>query len=148
MILIMFWLPTVVCVQRSPEGRYLALSSQDGYCTLLEFEHDELGLPISLSGLASSFPFLSILFSPLQLLSSFIIWPAVEETKVTDDENRNPVQKTEEMIIDATRTDVVAESTKSEPGKKEKLASSSSTSTSISNKPAKRRITPMAIDPW
>nr|UUJ75367.1 WD40 transcription factor [Juglans regia] len=104
----------------SPEGRYLALSSQDGYCTLLEFEHDELGSPISLS----------------------------EETKVTGDENRGPVQKREEMIIDATRSNVAAESTKSEPGKNEgKLASPSSTSTPISNKPAKRRITPMAIDP-
>ncbi|KAJ0098030.1 hypothetical protein Patl1_27871 [Pistacia atlantica] len=34
----------------SPNARYLALSSQDGYCTLVEFENDELGLPISLSG--------------------------------------------------------------------------------------------------
>ncbi|GAV69429.1 LOW QUALITY PROTEIN: WD40 domain-containing protein, partial [Cephalotus follicularis] len=35
----------------SSDGRYLALSSQDGYCTLVEFEKDELGSPISLSGL-------------------------------------------------------------------------------------------------
>lgn len=157
MILIMFWMPTIVCVQRSPEGHYLALSSQDGYCTLLEFEHDELGSPISLSGLASSFPFLSLLYQSsfpprnclVPFLSSFLIWRAVEETKVTGDENRDPVQKPEEMIIDVTKSDAAAESTTSEPGKNEgKLASPSSTSTPISNKPAKRRITPMAIDPW
>ncbi|GER43605.1 transducin/WD40 repeat-like superfamily protein [Striga asiatica] len=34
----------------SPAGNYLALSSQDGYCTLLEFENQELGSPISLPG--------------------------------------------------------------------------------------------------
>ncbi|KAL6507327.1 3-oxoacyl-[acyl-carrier-protein] synthase [Orobanche gracilis] len=33
----------------SPAGNYLALSSQDGYCTLLEFENQELGSHISLS---------------------------------------------------------------------------------------------------
>ncbi|KAL5982647.1 3-oxoacyl-[acyl-carrier-protein] synthase [Asimina triloba] len=31
----------------SPDARYLAVSSRDGYCTLLEFENDELGSPIS-----------------------------------------------------------------------------------------------------
>ncbi|KAK4393789.1 Chromatin assembly factor 1 subunit FAS2 [Sesamum angolense] len=33
----------------SPTGNYLALSSQDGYCTLLEFENQELGSPMSIS---------------------------------------------------------------------------------------------------
>ncbi|KAL0284420.1 UNVERIFIED_CONTAM: Chromatin assembly factor 1 subunit FAS2, partial [Sesamum angustifolium] len=33
----------------SPSGNYLALSSQDGYCTLLEFENQELGSPMSIS---------------------------------------------------------------------------------------------------
>ncbi|GMY12432.1 chromatin assembly factor 1 subunit FAS2 [Fagus crenata] len=106
----------------SPDGRYLALSSQDGYCTLLEFEHEELGSPVSLS----------------------------EEKKVVSDENKNPIQKPEDMVIDATTNDgvVAVDSTKSEAGKNEgKQASPSSTSTPISNKPAKRRITPMAIDP-
>lgn len=39
----------ILAVQRSSDARYLALSSQDGYCTLVEFENDELGAPI-LSG--------------------------------------------------------------------------------------------------
>ncbi|KAG8383807.1 hypothetical protein BUALT_Bualt04G0052200 [Buddleja alternifolia] len=33
----------------SPTGNYLALSSQDGYCTLLQFENEELGSPMVLS---------------------------------------------------------------------------------------------------
>ncbi|XP_042975783.1 chromatin assembly factor 1 subunit FAS2-like [Carya illinoinensis] len=106
----------------SPDGRYLALSSQDGYCTILEFEHDERGSPISLS----------------------------EGKKVMVDENQGPVQKPEDMVIDATRKDfiIAADSTKSEAGENErKLASPSSKTTPISNKQAKRRITPLAIDP-
>ncbi|KAG9155082.1 hypothetical protein Leryth_011065 [Lithospermum erythrorhizon] len=31
----------------SPTGKYLALSSHDGYCTLFEFESEELGLTVS-----------------------------------------------------------------------------------------------------
>ncbi|TKY60422.1 Chromatin assembly factor 1 subunit FAS2 [Spatholobus suberectus] len=33
----------------SSDAHYLALSSQDGFCSLVEFENDELGLPYSLS---------------------------------------------------------------------------------------------------
>ncbi|KAH7566046.1 hypothetical protein JRO89_XS08G0073500 [Xanthoceras sorbifolium] len=35
----------------SPDACYLALSSQDGYCTLVEFGNNELGFPISLSAI-------------------------------------------------------------------------------------------------
>lgn len=35
---------------RSSDAHYLALSSQDGFCSLVEFENDELGSPYSLSG--------------------------------------------------------------------------------------------------
>ncbi|XP_020597998.1 chromatin assembly factor 1 subunit FAS2 [Phalaenopsis equestris] len=31
----------------SPNAKYLALSSQDGYCSILEFDDDELGVPFS-----------------------------------------------------------------------------------------------------
>ncbi|CAA6667724.1 unnamed protein product [Spirodela intermedia] len=34
----------------SPDARYLAASSRDGFCTLLEFENEELGSPISTTG--------------------------------------------------------------------------------------------------
>lgn len=42
---------TIFVVERSFDARYLALSSQDGYCTLVEFEKDELGQPSSSLGL-------------------------------------------------------------------------------------------------
>ncbi|KAK9292780.1 hypothetical protein L1049_020760 [Liquidambar formosana] len=108
----------------SPTANYLALSSQDGYCTLVEFENGELGSPISLSG----------------------------EKKITGDENKSSVQKPEDMVIEieTTTSDGVAaaDSTKMEVERNEgKQAPPSSTSSAISNKPAKRRITPMAINP-
>ncbi|TYK00180.1 chromatin assembly factor 1 subunit FAS2 isoform X2 [Cucumis melo var. makuwa] len=40
----------IIDVAWSADAHYLALSSQDGYCTLVEFENDELGLPFALSG--------------------------------------------------------------------------------------------------
>lgn len=46
-------------VVRSPTGKYLALSSQDGYCSLVEFVDDELGSPICLSGIFKFILYLS-----------------------------------------------------------------------------------------
>lgn len=182
---------------RSPDGHYLALSSQDGYCTLLEFEHDELGSSVSLSGLLFFFH-LVLLFT---LFSSFayncfvpslnlLLQSALEYKKVKDEKknpvqkpedtsidlttndsvvavdstkpkagnnegkqespNKNPVQKPEDMVIDETTNDsvVTVDSTKPEEGNNEgKQVPPSSASTPISTKPAKRRITPIAIDP-
>ena len=34
----------------SPDAKYLSLSSRDGYCTIIEFENEELGQPHALSG--------------------------------------------------------------------------------------------------
>ncbi|KAF4403733.1 hypothetical protein G4B88_002586 [Cannabis sativa] len=106
----------------SSDARYLALSSQDGYCTLVEFENDELGSPI-----------------------------LPEPNKMTDD-SQSPIQKAEDMAIEATPNDnsvAVNDTTKSEGEKTEvKQTPPASTSTPIvNNKSAKRRITPMAIDP-
>ncbi|KAJ0040288.1 hypothetical protein Pint_27220 [Pistacia integerrima] len=92
----------------SPNARYLALSSQDGYCTLVEFENDELGSPISLSGLQSSLHFLLFV-----CLSPSGLWPLSERfnpilvgNKVTGNENNIPdVQKSKDMMIDLTRKD-------------------------------------------
>ncbi|KAI9164745.1 hypothetical protein LWI28_001172 [Acer negundo] len=77
----------------SPDARYLALSSQDGYCTLVEFENNELGFPISLPG-----------------------------NKVIEDVNKSPVvQKSEDMIIVTTTKDnpVAADSRLTEAEKNE-----------------------------
>ncbi|CAK9162540.1 unnamed protein product [Ilex paraguariensis] len=101
----------------SPAGRYLAVSSQDGYCTLVEFEDDELGSPVPLS----------------------------EEKKVMGDDSKSPAQKPKDMEIEATtnrndNVDVEAEN------KEMKQATPSLVNTPLLNNPAKRRITPMAID--
>ncbi|KAK3007256.1 hypothetical protein RJ639_016239 [Escallonia herrerae] len=105
----------------SPTGKCLALSSQDGYCTLVEFDDNELGSPISLS-----------------------------EKKVLSNGNKIPLQKPEEMAtIEAAtnKTDIVGDSKKAEVQKSDgEQASPSLVSTPVPNKPAKRRITPMAID--
>ncbi|CAK7354966.1 unnamed protein product [Dovyalis caffra] len=107
----------------SSNGQYLAVSSRDGYCTLVEFEIDELGLPISLA----------------------------DEKKDSVHENRSPdVREPERMIIETTTNNgcTAADSEKRVATKNEgKQPSPSSISTPIPNKPAKRRITPMAIDP-
>ncbi|MED6196451.1 hypothetical protein PIB30_047668 [Stylosanthes scabra] len=40
---------SITDISWSPDARYLALSSQDGFCSLVEFEDEELGTPFSLS---------------------------------------------------------------------------------------------------
>ncbi|XP_011099755.1 chromatin assembly factor 1 subunit FAS2 isoform X1 [Sesamum indicum] len=106
----------------SPIGNYLVLSSQDGYCTLLEFENQELGSPMSLS----------------------------EEKPVVGDANKCPVPGSidnngKNASIDSAKENV-ENSTKEEENKDNKQASPSTRVASNPSKPAKRRITPMAID--
>ncbi|KAL4355176.1 hypothetical protein GQ457_06G043140 [Hibiscus cannabinus] len=101
----------------SHDASYLALSSQDGYCTLVEFEKDEVGLPISLS-----------------------------EPKIINTENTIPIiQKPDDMVIEVD--DPAAAHNKTSECEEKREGKQASPSTPISNKPAKRRITPMAIDP-
>jgi hypothetical protein len=48
---------------RSSDAKYLALSSRDGYCTIIEFENEELGQPHIIPGIFHLFVFLfSFLF--------------------------------------------------------------------------------------
>lgn len=35
----------IICARRSPDGLTLIVSSQDGYCSVVSFEPDELGNP-------------------------------------------------------------------------------------------------------
>ncbi|XAR73191.1 hypothetical protein NMG60_11007084 [Bertholletia excelsa] len=105
----------------SPKGNYLGLSSQDGYCTLVEFENEELGLPISLS-------------------EGNVVMGNASESLLEEPEN---VGAEENMNIDIVTDDKEkAASQKNE----ERQSSSFPVFTPIQNKPAKRRITPMAID--
>ena len=40
-----------ICV-RSSDAKYMAVSSRDGYCTIIEFENEELGEPHILPGIS------------------------------------------------------------------------------------------------
>ncbi|KAB2617284.1 hypothetical protein D8674_013153 [Pyrus ussuriensis x Pyrus communis] len=71
----------------SPDAHCLALSSQDGYCTLIEFENDELGSPIYLT----------------------------EEKKVAGDEKRSPVHKPEDMVLEAAKNNSLVEKAENVP---------------------------------
>ncbi|KAK4416717.1 Chromatin assembly factor 1 subunit FAS2 [Sesamum alatum] len=107
----------------SPTGNYLALSSQDGYCTLLEFENQELGSPISVSA----------------------------EKQVVVDTNKSAVQAAiidngNNASLDSAKENVESSLTDKEENKDGKQASPSTRVASNPSKPAKRRITPMAID--
>ncbi|CAO2827703.1 unnamed protein product [Amaranthus hypochondriacus] len=101
----------------SPDGKYLALSSQDGYCTLVEFQSDELGSPI----------------------------PSSDGKNTTSNVGETPsLQKPEEMVIQSVvkDTDVVIENNQTD-----KQTEPVATTTPAPTKLAKRRITPIAIDP-
>ncbi|KAL8236057.1 hypothetical protein R6Q59_017138 [Mikania micrantha] len=111
----------------SPTTKFLALSSQDGYCTLVEFEKDELGTPVSLPG----------------------------DEQVPVDENTtavNDLKKSKETEI-AKSVDIQEMETDEKKGESSLVNSTEkqgvkepSPSAVIPSKPAKRRITPMAID--
>ncbi|CAL5364840.1 unnamed protein product [Camellia sinensis] len=110
----------------SATGKYLALSSQDGYCTLVEFENDELGSPISLSE---------------------------EGKKGMDDESKSSIEKPEDMEVEGTLNNkkVAALLVVENEGKQQSsVIIPMQNNNNNNNKPAataaKRRITPMAID--
>lgn len=106
----------------SPTGDYLALSSQDGYCTLLEFESQELGSPVTLPGKKQT--------------DDTEVEPVLEP--IINDKDKVSIDDRMEKIENSQREN------KSEDGKH----TSPSTTIIPSNpcKPAKRRITPMVID--
>ncbi|GAB2280747.1 3-oxoacyl-[acyl-carrier-protein] synthase [Dionaea muscipula] len=103
----------------SPSAKYLALSSQDGYCTILEFEDEELGSTMSFSdGKGSK--------------------GEVSESMIPEKQGGN--------VTEAHTT--TCSSLAQEGGKKEENgAKEEPVVTSTPGKPAKRRITPMAVDP-
>ncbi|CAN1169787.1 Chromatin assembly factor 1 subunit FAS2 [Linum perenne] len=97
----------------SANGQLLAVSSQDGYCTLVEFENDELGSPIVREGTKNS---------------------ASQTGKKPEggvSEEANPISR----------------GSTEEEAKKKSVAAATAVNPSSGNKPARKRITPMAIDP-
>ncbi|KAK9055965.1 hypothetical protein SSX86_027052 [Deinandra increscens subsp. villosa] len=115
----------------APTAKFLALSSQDGYCTLVEFENDELGAPVSLSG-------------DKQV-------PIDENTIAVDDLERSKEAGKENEIVKSA--DIQEMKTEEKKGESSLVNSTEkqdekqpSPSMVLPSKPAKRRITPMAID--
>ncbi|XP_048433366.1 chromatin assembly factor 1 subunit FAS2-like [Pyrus x bretschneideri] len=152
----------------SPDAHYLALSSQDGYCTVVEFENNELGSPIYLSEEKAAVG---------HEKGSQVHKP--EDMVIEAMQNDSPVEKEEDIATEATATDslITTESGKSETkgkevvgeenessvekpddmvvdsivaekmGKSEAEGNEGKNESPIVSKPSKRRITPMAIDP-
>ncbi|KAL7142018.1 hypothetical protein ABFS83_08G094300 [Erythranthe nasuta] len=112
----------------SPAGNYLALSSQDGYCTLLEFDNQELGLPIPEEKKAVS-----------DANKSPVLPDVVEENKTIDKNNKN-------ADVDSGKERVENSEKEKDENKKDGEEASSPSTREPPSKPAKRRITPMAID--
>ncbi|BBH05485.1 Transducin/WD40 repeat-like superfamily protein, partial [Prunus dulcis] len=188
----------------SHQRQYLGLSSQDGYCTLVEFENDELGSPLCSS--EEKKVMRDENKSPVQKPEDMNCRKEStkkaerKEEKVMGEQNKRPAEKAEDMIIESTATDslvaadngnseaegnrkteletkakevvnlqnrspvenpedmvvevtandslVAAYNAKSEAERNEGITESqSSMKTATVNKPTKRRITPMAIDP-
>ncbi|KAL3646996.1 hypothetical protein CASFOL_009168 [Castilleja foliolosa] len=108
----------------SPAGNYLALSSQDGYCTLLEFENQELG---------------SRVFVP------------VEEKKVMSDANKSSIPEViitdnSHCVFVESRNEVVENVLKDEDDNKDEREDDAPITSAPPSETGKRRITPMAID--
>ncbi|XP_061344212.1 chromatin assembly factor 1 subunit FAS2 [Gastrolobium bilobum] len=187
----------------SPDAHYLALSSQDCFCSLVEFEDDELGSPFSLpQGKVSD----KDCKSTQQTANDTVLVPTgdvgalVAESRKLEEEKADDMiieeEKVDDMIIEATGSVGAAvldsrkteaedkaeklnlgaeekaekqpansdgkqteaeektekpqsslDGIKSQPEEKVGKQLSSSKSTPISNKSAKKRITPISIDP-
>ncbi|KAK7369484.1 hypothetical protein VNO80_11523 [Phaseolus coccineus] len=194
----------------SSDAHYLALSSQDGFCSLVEFENDELGSPYSLSEGKAKEDSESNLQTgndtvTLDKPDNMVIEATGNVEGVIADSRKNEAEeKTDDMIIEITgiigtaeldrrkaepedkatkqqwnscavnfgaqdkaekqpanpdsdgkqtesreKTATLQSSLDGKSGAEEKSGQkfSSSKSTPLSNKPAKKRITPIAIDP-
>ncbi|KAJ0970476.1 hypothetical protein J5N97_023353 [Dioscorea zingiberensis] len=103
----------------SSDAKYIALSSRDGYCTVIEFENDELGMPFCLAETSKT-------ANP----------PAVSKPELS---NQMAMEKPE-----APKDDEAADK-KTNKGNHQSQ-SSTATKTSDTNKPARKRITPIAIN--
>ncbi|KAJ0970475.1 hypothetical protein J5N97_023352 [Dioscorea zingiberensis] len=102
----------------SSDAKYIALSSRDGYCTVIEFENDELGMPFCLAETSKT-------ANP----------PAVSKPELS---NQMAMEKPE-----APKDDEAADK---KTNKGNQSQSSTATKTPDTNKPARKRITPIAIN--
>ncbi|XP_004288334.1 PREDICTED: chromatin assembly factor 1 subunit FAS2 isoform X1 [Fragaria vesca subsp. vesca] len=82
----------------SPDARFLALSSQDGYCTIVEFENDELGSPTEEKVFGEEEE--SSVKKPEGMLIETTTENSLVATKVNNEENKISVKKPEDKVID------------------------------------------------
>ncbi|CAL0306657.1 unnamed protein product [Lupinus luteus] len=175
----------------SSDARYLALSSQDGFSSLVEFENDELGSPFPISG----GKVLEECNRPMQTSNDTVIVPTGYIGAVVAQSSKTKAgEKSDDMIIDSTgnagaaiaesrkneteekgdcmvveatgsvgaavldsrKTEVrekvekqplSSDSVKSGPEEKAGKQMPSTKNAPISKKPARKRITPIPIDP-
>ncbi|KAK9950083.1 hypothetical protein M0R45_005587 [Rubus argutus] len=91
----------------SPDAHYIALSSQDGYCTLIEFENDELGSPMYLSEekKVMSEEDKSLVKKPEGIVIEATSKNRLVANKAINEENKISAKKPEDMVIDAATND-------------------------------------------
>ncbi|XP_062196758.1 chromatin assembly factor 1 subunit FAS2 homolog [Phragmites australis] len=157
----------------SSDAKYLAVSSRDGYCTIIEFENEELGKPIVLSG-AKEVAEGSVTCKnkkPLMVDSMEVdvgaskvkmeASPAAVEVTLPPVSPENVILRTGELAegnvvcenkkplkVDSMEVDVGANKVKTvaSPEAAEVTPPPVTTKNSASSKPTKKRITPIAIN--
>ncbi|KAL3021070.1 hypothetical protein AAZX31_05G178200 [Glycine max] len=83
----------------SSDAHYLALSSQDGFCSLVEFENDELGSPYSLSGKVSN----EDGKSTVQTTNDTVTVPTEDVSAVlAESKKMESEEKADDMVIEAS----------------------------------------------
>lgn len=98
--------------KRSPDAHYLAFSSQDGFCSLVEFENDELGSPYCLSSKQTSLSFHAMILTCTRFLIS-LFYIVLEENVLED--SKSTLQTANDAVLPTGSIGaVVAESMKME----------------------------------
>ncbi|CAA7034794.1 unnamed protein product [Microthlaspi erraticum] len=137
----------------SPNASYLAVSSQDGYCTLVEFEDNEIGEAVSIKARKKPVDGKEKKHV-LEKADELMTEARPDESKIQavskqTEKRKKPLQRKittygEEKEQVMQKTDAVMTETRRED---EKQPLPSKVNKPLSKKPAKKRITPMAIDP-
>ncbi|XP_021899842.1 chromatin assembly factor 1 subunit FAS2-like, partial [Carica papaya] len=120
----------------SSSACYVALSSQDGYCTLVEFTKDELGLPFCLTEGTR----VGENENKIQRAEDMTTGTTKNDGMVSEDEKKGSIQEMEDMVIVTTKDDGSVPGTSKTTAierKQGKWVSLSSITTITSNKPAK-----------
>lgn len=113
----------------SPSAKYLALSSRDGYCTIIEFENNELGVPFEPSG---------------SMKGSEKSREPTTDKKNEPEDSKVPVHSKNEPVGSMEIDNVEPPSTVDKSSESE-LKQAVPAATQKTDAPKKKRITPIAI---